>query len=634
MKKIILLIFLVGLLFNSDLSGQAKNDIGLTVKALALDYISQNGGDFTAYNQYHTGLEIGLLKKINPNINVAVPIKIASIQSVDQIEGLHNGLLSIDGIVQYQFNRPDAKVYPYVMGGVGYVYERLGLSNIQIPVGIGFNFKIHDRAFVTWESQYRLALEEGRNNLNHGLGFTYFLGPKDPPKMDKEEEEKEMEKEKNTLDSDMDGIIDELDLCPQEKGTEELDGCPDKDGDGIADYKDLCPDQAGAKEMKGCPDSDGDGVSDNIDECPNMVGSELNRGCPDNDADDDGIPNDLDKCPTQAGPATNGGCPETDSDGDGVPDSIDKCPNLSGTKNTIGCPDRDNDGIPDNNDNCPDIKGSPLNNGCPDVNDLDSDNDGIPNSIDRCPTQPGLALYNGCPDTDGDGIDDSNDGCPEKAGPASNSGCPIGTKPTQQTSTTTPNNNTTISEPVVTTPINNEVDTDGDGIIDSQDKCPTQPGLAVYGGCPDTDGDGIDDSRDRCPNAAGPVDTGGCPEIRASDRRVLDIAMRSLQFESAKAEIKSESFIYLTQLAEIMFRYPDFNLSIEGHTDNQGDAVENQILSEKRARACYNFLASSGVARERMSYVGYGESKPIATNQTLSGRILNRRVEFALVPKE
>jgi outer membrane protein OmpA-like peptidoglycan-associated protein len=178
-----------------------------------------------------------------------------------------------------------------------------------------------------------------------------------------------------------------------------------------------------------------------------------------------------------------------------------------------------------------------------------------------------------------------------------------------------------------------DVDTDGDGVLDRNDNCPSRPGLEIYGGCPDTDGDGIDDSRDQCPTAAGPVDTGGCPNVAASDRRILDIAMRSVQFQSARAEIKSESFVYLTQIAEIMNRYPDFNLSIEGHTDGQGDAATNQRLSETRARACYNFLISSGVEASRMTYTGYGESRPIATNQTVSGRTLNRRVEFALVPR-
>ncbi len=595
-----------------------SNDIGIMVKALAFDYISQNGGDFTAYNSYHTGMEIGLLKSLNENVMIGIPIKLAVVQSPDNLNSLHNALASIDGTVRYSFVRPDAKVMPYVFGGVGYVYESNGVSNLQIPAGIGFNFKIHDRAYITWQSEYRYALEDDRNNLHHGLGFTVFLGHKDPPK--KEMEEKDIPMEKNELDSDMDGVIDELDLCPQEAGLEALDGCPDADGDGIADFKDLCPNSAGTMEMKGCPDTDGDGVNDNEDECPNMPGDVANNGCPNADTDSDGIPNDLDKCPTVAGPATNGGCPEVDGDGDGVPDNLDNCPDVPGSKNTLGCPDTDGDGVPDDRDNCPNLSGSPLNNGCPNTN-VDSDRDGVPDNIDNCPNQPGLSIYNGCPDTDGDGIEDSSDGCPRFAGPSNNNGCPLGQGPS--------NNNTNPQQP--TTSATNQ-DTDGDGVLDINDNCPRRPGLAVYGGCPDTDGDGIDDSRDQCPTAAGPVDTNGCPNVAASDRRILDIAMRSVQFQSSRAEIKSESFIYLTQIAEIMVRYPDFNLSIEGHTDDQGDATENQQLSEKRARACYNFLISSGVSRDRMTYRGYGESRPIASNQTLSGRTLNRRVEFALIP--
>ena len=129
-----------------------------------------------------------------------------------------------------------------------------------------------------------------------------------------------------------------------------------------------------------------------------------------------------------------------------------------------------------------------------------------------------------------------------------------------------------------------------DGVFDANDRCPGRPGLAIYDGCPDTDGDGLDDSRDRCPNSAGPVDTQGCPEVSASDRRILQIAMRSVQFETGSEAIKTQSFNILRQIAEIMDKYPDFNLSIEGHTDNQGTAVDNQRLSETRARACYTFL--------------------------------------------
>ena len=583
------------------------NDLGISIKALVLDYVSQNGGDFGAFQSYHSGLELALIKNLNGPLNLAVPIKVGVVQSETGLEALHKSIFGIDAVLQYKLTKDDSPIVPYLLAGGGYVYEDPGTSHVQIPVGIGFNFRLHNRAYVNLQSEFRYALEDDRNNLHHGLGITYFFGEKDMPK-DTMPMEKEMEEKP---DSDNDGLIDELDLCPQEPGPEEFDGCPDGDGDGLPDYKDSCPEQFGSTELGGCPDSDGDGVSDNEDECPNMAGSPDNNGCPDNDADDDGIPNELDRCPTVAGPATNNGCPEVDGDGDGVPDNADECPQTPGPANTQGCPDQDGDGIKDSDDNCPNLAGSPLNNGCPEDNQ-DSDGDGVPDLIDSCPDRPGLSLYSGCPDSDGDGIPDHLDNCPDQAGVATNNGCPEGQDPS-----------------VVA---NN--DTDGDGVLDEDDLCPRRPGLAIYNGCPDTDGDGIDDSRDKCPTVAGPVDTEGCPEISASDRRLLQIAMRSVQFETGRAEIKSQSFNVLRQIGQIMERYPDFDLKIEGHTDNTGDATDNLALSQKRARACYNFLASSNVARSRMTYVGYGETRPIATNETVSGRTLNRRVEFALVPRE
>ena len=83
-----------------------------------------------------------------------------------------------------------------------------------------------------------------------------------------------------------------------------------------------------------------------------------------------------------------------------------------------------------------------------------------------------------------------------------------------------------------------------------------------------------------------------------------------------------------------MNRYPDYNLVISGHTDNTGSASKNQKLSGERARACYDYLLAQGIDELRMNHVGYGESRPIANNNTLRGRSLNRRVEFSVVPKK
>jgi len=168
--------------------------------------------------------------------------------------------------------------------------------------------------------------------------------------------------------------------------------------------------------------------------------------------------------------------------------------------------------------------------------------------------------------------------------------------------------------------------------MDFADRCPDKAGIAAYQGCPDTDGDGLDDGRDKCPNSPGPVANNGCPEIKVEDKKTLDVAMRSVQFETGKATLKVDSYKILSQIVTIMNKYPDYSLSIQGHTDNTGTAPRNQVLSENRAKSCYEFLIGSGVAPERLSFVGFGESRPIASNDTLRGRALNRRVEFKMVP--
>lgn len=176
-------------------------------------------------------------------------------------------------------------------------------------------------------------------------------------------------------------------------------------------------------------------------------------------------------------------------------------------------------------------------------------------------------------------------------------------------------------------------DRDSDGVADFEDKCPDKPGLRIYYGCPDTDGDGIDDSRDKCPDTAGSVASDGCPEIRKEDRKTLEIAMQAVQFQTGSAVLKQESNVVLNQIVDILERYPSFNMTISGHTDNTGSAPANQTLSERRAKTCYDYLVARGIAPDRLSHAGYGESRPISTNETEKGRSLNRRVEFNLVPR-
>lgn len=112
-------------------------------------------------------------------------------------------------------------------------------------------------------------------------------------------------------DKDDDGVADANDRCPDEKGIVALKGCPDADGDGVADLDDKCPNSmAGSKvDASGCPmDDDKDGVMNDVDRCPDAAGPASLKGCPDTDGD--GVADIDDLCPNAKGTAENKGCPE------------------------------------------------------------------------------------------------------------------------------------------------------------------------------------------------------------------------------------------------------------------------------------------------------------------------------------
>lgn len=310
------------------------------------------------------------------------------------------------------------------------------------------------------------------------------------------------------------------------------------------------------------------------------------------DKDRDGVPDSEDACPDAKGTEASNGCP--DSDGDGIADNLDSCPDAKGAKGTAGCPDTDGDGIADKSDICPDAKGTVATGGCP-----DKDKDGIIDTKDTCPDVFGLPKFKGCPDTDGDGIVDSEDTCPDKAGTADNKGCPVN-------------------------------DRDRDGVADADDKCPDMAGPASYSGCPDTDKDGVADYLDKCPDVAGTASNSGCPVLSETDKKVLADAIYGVQFESGKSVIKTTSYSILDQVADVLKRYPAYNLTISGHTDSAGSDASNQKLSEARAKACFDYLNSKGIETARMNHAGYGESRPVTDNNTTDGKAKNRRVEFEL----
>ena len=277
-----------------------------------------------------------------------------------------------------------------------------------------------------------------------------------------------------------------------------------------------------------------------------------------------------------------------DTDRDGVSDKYDHCPEVPGLKHLSGCPDSDNDGIVDAEDECPTVKGAKALNGCP-----DSDSDGVPDKDDACPDVAGMKYLNGCPDSDNDGIADAEDSCPTVKGAKALNGCP---------------------------------DSDNDGVPDKDDACPDMKGTKTLNGCPDKDNDGIADKDDACPDIAGLPARNGCPEAE----EVLKQALHGIKFQSGKDILTTESYPVLNKVVSICVANPEFKLKIDGHTDSMGDNTMNLNLSRNRARAVKEYLVENGVNESRLSYEGFGETRPVADNRTAKGRAENRRVVLTI----
>jgi len=232
----------------------------------------------------------------------------------------------------------------------------------------------------------------------------------------------------------------------------------------------------------------------------------------------------------------------------------------------------------------------------------DTDKDGIPDREDLCPLKPGTQKWHGCPvpDTDRDGVDDEHDSCRNQAGLARYNGCPI-------------------------------PDSDHDGINDEEDKCPLQAGVGRYQGCPipDRDGDGVNDEEDKCPDQAGTADNHGCPLIKQEEVvEKIKYTARNILFNSGSDRLTESSNAPLDELAGLLQTHPEWHLTIEGYTDNQGDREKNILLSRKRAQAVVAWLVKKGIPANHLTARGYGPEHPLQDNATPEGRTANRRVEL------
>ncbi|MBK6848143.1 MAG: OmpA family protein [Proteobacteria bacterium] len=252
--------------------------------------------------------------------------------------------------------------------------------------------------------------------------------------------------------------------------------------------------------------------------------------------------------------------------------------------------DLDGDGITDDKDQCPrqpeDLDGFQDADGCPDP---DNDGDGLLDKVDRCPLEP----------EDADGFEDA-DGCPD-------------------------------------------ADNDKDGIVDAEDKCPLvaedRDGFEDEDGCPDldNDNDGILDAQDKCPNDPetfnGVADEDGCPDtgkgpVQISGRR---ITVPRIYFATGKDVILARSLPVLRRAAELIRDNKWVKkVRVEGHTDSRGADDYNLDLSQRRAASVLRVLTENGVETSRVTSEGLGETQPIASNATSTGRASNRRVDLII----
>ena len=157
--------------------------------------------------------------------------------------------------------------------------------------------------------------------------------------------------------------------------------------------------------------------------------------------------------------------------------------------------------------------------------------------------------------------------------------------------------------------------------IDSEPKMSQYVENVFFKRVGDEDMDGVSDKDDKCPGTpyGADVDSRGCWSIN------------NINFDTGKAIIKPQYFAQLDKIASIMNANPNLRITVEGHTDSVGDEAYNQKLSEQRAQSVMKYLTSAEVDISRLTAVGYGESRPIADNNTTAGKALNRRIEFSYI---
>lgn len=318
-------------------------------------------------------------------------------------------------------------------------------------------------------------------------------------------------------------------------------------------------------------------------------------------------------------------------------------------------PDSDGDGVPDDMDKCPGTPaGTPVDaNGC----ELDSDGDGVVDSKDRCPNTPAGTKVDavGCPidgDADGDGVKDSKDQCPgTPAGAKVNDvGCEIGEivlrgvvfdtgsdvlKPQSQLILDSVAGGLA-KQPGTKVEIRGHTDDVGNEALNMDLSKRRAEAVKAY-----LAGKGVR-TEDMTTVGLGEMQhiaANDTPDGREQNRRVTlqflevsrlppgeELTLRGVTFRSGSAQLTPADKLIVDSVVGYVQSRPSYAIEVQGYTDDRGSDELNQKLSEARAKAVADYLVSKGVDASRVNSAGYGESKPIAANDTDAGRAQNRRV--------
>lgn len=285
-------------------------------------------GAYGSTNYGGVGLmpELYLSRYLSPRLDLMLKGDLGILNSkIDKGIDIANPFLNL----RFKLSDENTNFRPYLFAGPGLLADN-NKSGINFDLGLGAKLYVSPQTAFYLDAGYINGIESTRaaktvrdNFWKATVGMEFDFG--------------------KTKDSDMDGVSDKKDKCPDTPTGVVVDekGCPvDTDGDGVADYLDDCPTVAGLTSLKGCPDTDKDGIADKDDACPDVWGIASLKGCPDTDGD--GVTDKLDKCPgTPKGYKVDAsGCP-FDTDKDGVIDEEDECPTVFGLKELKGCPKKE-----------------------------------------------------------------------------------------------------------------------------------------------------------------------------------------------------------------------------------------------------------------------------------------------------